>query len=280
MAMTKMLLGFPFDFDNIDLNKINANKNIFKNKFPEESLFTKSFMTSGSKRAYSFRTVVYKKDLKKIENETFYKHEKFVPKNIDSFQTYRENARRFCKINSEYSFKPLSDFGFDPIDIVPFLSVIDFEPFIDSVINSKDQNECFELLTKIRGVSKSFLAYQIFVDLSYIPEFKFSENEFTIAGPGCERGLDSLFLNPDGMNYEEMLFWVRDNIEEEYKKLNLIYNPQELYYFLPDYDRCLNIQMIENSFCELSKIIKIQKGIGKRYTYKEKVQVSSTLEDF
>ncbi|UHS65559.1 hypothetical protein RPN242_gp121 [Escherichia phage vB_EcoM-RPN242] len=96
-----------------------------------------------------------------------------------------------------------------------------------------------------------FLAYQIWVDFTYIPEYPFSENHFTVAGPGCRAGIDLLFLNKDGMTHEECIFWLRDNQDAVYGPLG--YNREEFWSVEEPWDRHLNIMAGENMFCELQK---------------------------
>lgn len=146
---------------------------------------------------------------------------------------------------------------------------------VKKLLNSNDQQECFEVIKSIKGFA-DFLAYQVFVDLTYIPEFPFSENEFTVAGPGCKRGLDLIFKDKDGMTYEECIFWLRDSINDccvplfncndELSEINNgkpEYNPEKLFSDLPEYDREMNVMSIENCMCELSKYIKAVNGTGR-----------------
>lgn len=127
------------------------------------------------------------------------------------------------------------------------------QEIVDKLLAAKDQQEAFDIIKSVRGFA-DFLAYQVFVDLTYIKEFPFSENEFTIAGPGCKKGLDYIFKDRDGMTYEECLFWLRDNIDVDV--LNLFND-------LPKYDRCMNVMSLENCMCELSKYIRVVRGEGR-----------------
>lgn len=149
---------------------------------------------------------------------------------------------------------------------------------VEKLLNAKDQKECFEIIKTVRGFA-DFLAYQVFVDLTYIEDFPFSENEFVIAGPGCKKGLDYLFKNRDGMTYEECIFWLRNMINsEEYclftsDKLyfreelkgysHKSYEPLKLFSDLPRFDRCVNVMSLENCMCELSKYIRAVNGTGR-----------------
>lgn len=155
---------------------------------------------------------------------------------------------------------------------------------VDKLLKAEDQLEAFEILKTMRGFA-DFLAYQVFVDLTYIEEFPFSENEFTIAGPGCKKGLDYIFIDRDGMTYEECIFWLRDNInttdynlfnndklydiEEEKGYVHKEYDAYWLFNDLPEYDRCMNVMSLENCMCELSKYIRVVRGEGRpRCRYK------------
>lgn len=99
-----------------------------------------------------------------------------------------------------------------------------------------------------------FLAYQIWVDFTYIPDYPFSENHFTIAGPGCRAGIDLMFLSKDGMTHEECIFWLRDNQDEVFGQYG--YNRDEFWSGEEDHDACMNVMQLENMFCELQKYIR------------------------
>lgn len=136
---------------------------------------------------------------------------------------------------------------------------------IDEILEAKDQKEVFNILQKIPAIA-GFLAYQIFVDFTYIPEYPFSENEFTVSGPGCSRGLDILFSDKDGLTDEELIFWIRDN------QSSLFSIDRELFSDLPDYDKTLTVMDIENCLCEHSKHTKLVMGTGRpkiKYSGKE-----------
>lgn len=144
---------------------------------------------------------------------------------------------------------------------------------VEKLLNANDQKVAFETIKEIQGFA-DFLAYQVFVDLTYIKEFPFSENEFVIAGPGCKKGLDYLFDDYDGMSPEEALFWLRDNVDSLFSQVaednKRSWDPKELFVDLPEYDRCLNIMSLENCMCELSKYIRTIEGTGRpRVKYKQ-----------
>lgn len=150
-----------------------------------------------------------------------------------------------------------------------FMRYLLYQDFASTLHYCKDQEEAYNKISYPNGIGR-FLAYQIFVDLTYIPEFPFSENEFTVAGPGCSAGLEYLFKDRDGMTDEECVFWLRDNLDRLFVKTlgNWEWDANRLLWDLPLEDRCFNVMSIENCLCELSKYLKSKEGTGrprKRY---------------
>lgn len=144
-----------------------------------------------------------------------------------------------------------------------FMKTLIDKDAVGAIKSCKNQEEVFTVLSGFNGVG-DFLAYQMFVDMTYIKEFPFSENEFTVAGPGCVMGLNYLFEDRDGMSYEECLFWLRDNLGSLFRDtLGKDWDPKKLFWDLPEEDRCLNVMSLENCFCELSKYIRAKAGTGR-----------------
>lgn len=155
-----------------------------------------------------------------------------------------------------------------PMRILWFIkNLIDCD-FVSSIKDCRTQEEVCICISSCTGIG-DFLGYQMFVDMTYIKDFPFSENEFTIAGPGCIRGLDYLFKDRGGMDYEECLFWLRNNLDGLFREeLGKDWDPKKVFWDLPEEDRCFNVMSLENCFCELSKYIKAKEGTGrpkKRY---------------
>ena len=126
------------------------------------------------------------------------------------------------------------------------------------ITSCKTPKAVFSNLLKIRGFA-NFLAYQVFVDFTYIEDFPFSEDEFVIAGPGCKRGENFLFEERDSKKYEDALFFLRDHQEELFSG----YDFDKEFDYLPEENRKLSVMDIENSMCELSKYCKVFYGSGR-----------------
>lgn len=134
----------------------------------------------------------------------------------------------------------------------------------EKILKAKDPREVCDIIETLPGLA-GFLSYQMFVDMTYIPEFPFSENEFTIAGPGCKKGLKALFYDANGLNAEELVFWLRDNLSH----IAPGFNPMILMTDLPEEERFLSVMSLENCLCEFSKYYRAYTDYGRprqRYT--------------
>lgn len=121
--------------------------------------------------------------------------------------------------------------------------------YISHMNNAK---QIYETINSIKGIG-TFMAYQLFVDITYCPESIVSENEFVVCGPGCKEGLKLLFPKKDGMTPEECLFWLRDNWNALVNYYQIPWNPDEIFPDIAPEDRYMNIMSLENCMCELDK---------------------------
>lgn len=129
-------------------------------------------------------------------------------------------------------------------------------------------NEIIKYLGSIYGLGQ-FLSYQIYSDWSYIEEFPFSDKEVCDIGPGTERGLKHLFVDFDGLNLQEAVFWIKDNIQKICEENELEWDLESWFSFLEPQQRYWGCGDICNSFCEFDKTTRIwteelQKENGKR----------------
>lgn len=152
-----------------------------------------------------------------------------------------------------------------------FMSHLIKSNLVEKIKSCTTQQEAFKVLSSLMGIGE-FLGYQIFVDMTYIRKFPFSENEFVVAGPGCKSGLNYIFKDRDGMTYEECLFWLRDNLNKVFQScLGKKINFNQLMSDLDPEDRYMNVMSLENCICELSKYIRAFEGTGRpRQIYKAK----------
>lgn len=142
------------------------------------------------------------------------------------------------------------------IKIIKLVQKYFFEGILNKIKEAKNQKEVYLNLKSFEGLGE-FLAYQIFVDFTYIKEFPFSENEFVVAGPGCKKGLNLIFNNFSKLNNEELIFWLRDNQKELFGE-----NFFEIFEDRFQEDKKLNVMCLENCMCEISKYIRALKNEG------------------
>jgi len=258
-SSTMELFGCPIkDFDDIERYRPMFERYAELN--PKYVFFTPAFNTGGLKAANAFP------DANDMYECTSSGKEVKITNGVDEKRLTLRQAKDYIAINEDWSIIGLEPNM--PMRMMHLVRNAYHNKLAEKILECTDQREVFDVLQEVKGFSK-FLAYQVFVDLTYIPEFKFSENEFTVSGPGCHNGLEFLFSDRDGLNDEELLFWLRNNLPNIWKRENLKYDLNKLFDHLPEHDRCLNVMMLENSFCELGKYTKARKGIGRpRVTYK------------
>jgi len=258
-SSTLELIGSPIDnFD--DIERFRPVFISYAEKNPKYVFFTPAFNTGGLKAANAFP------DMTNMYECTSSGKEVKIVNGDKTEQLTLRAAKDKVIADSAWSIVGLEPNM--PMRMMHLIRNAFHGGLAGRIQTAKTQDEVFEILQEVKGFSK-FLAYQVFVDLTYIPEFQFSENEFTVSGPGCHTGLDFLFKDRDGLSDEELLFWLRDKIVPIWKEAGLQTDLNELFDHLPEYDRCLNVMMLENSFCELGKYTKARKGIGRpRVTYK------------
>ncbi len=155
------------------------------------------------------------------------------------------------------------------------LRVFHLGPWLDELsivvrlLTSENQQKAFETIKELKGFS-DFMAYQVFVDLTYIKDFPFSDNEFTFACSKCEKGLDYLFKEYNDLTNEEALFWLRDHIDGLFTLIedntNYKWDPQILFIDRPLHDRYLDVTTLENCCCEFSNYMEALKGTGRPST--------------
>lgn len=180
----------------------------------------------------------------------------------DPNYTFFTNAFLTCGLKVSLGNRPETNDAFMPMRIIKFARQLYKEGIVDRIKSAKTQKEVFDVIKSFHGLGE-FLSYQIFVDFTYIKDFPFSENEFTVSGPGCIKGLKYVFDDFGGLTYDEALFWLRDNIDFEFTSRDFKWEPNKLFDDLPERDRHMNVMSLENCHCEISKYIRAVEGTGR-----------------
>ena len=120
----------------------------------------------------------------------------------------------------------------------------------NEIINCKSMEEAFYVLKQYPLIG-NFMAYQLITDINYSEVVDFREDEFTVAGPGAIRGIKKCFSNLEGKTYEDVIKYMYDIQENEFKRLNLDFK----------YIRGRKLQYIDlqNLFCELDKYLRVKR---------------------
>ena len=89
------------------------------------------------------------------------------------------------------------------------------------------------------------MAYQLVTDINYSDVVDWKEDEFTVVGPGSLRGIKKCFEDKENMTNEDIIKYMYQHQDEEFKRLNLNFRRIG--------DRPLQLIDCQNIFCELDK---------------------------
>lgn len=112
------------------------------------------------------------------------------------------------------------------------------------ILNSQNMEEGFNIIKQYPLIG-NFMAYQLVTDINYSEVVNYSEKEFTIAGPGSERGIKKCFIDREGMSKENVIKWMCNHQDEEFSKLGIEFKDLG--------GRPLQYIDCQNLFCELDK---------------------------
>lgn len=108
----------------------------------------------------------------------------------------------------------------------------------------KTMKEAFDII-KSYPLIGNFMAYQLVTDINYSEVVDWREDEFTVAGPGSLRGIKKCFIDTGDMSNEDIIRYMYEHQDEEFKRLNLDFKKIG--------DRPLQLIDCQNIFCELDK---------------------------
>jgi len=94
-----------------------------------------------------------------------------------------------------------------------------------------------------------FMAYQLAIDINYSELVDFSEDDFTVAGPGALRGLRKCFFDDGGRRTDALIAHMVDRQEAEFERLGIRF--QDLF------GRRLHAIDCQGLFCELDKYARV-----------------------
>lgn len=129
----------------------------------------------------------------------------------------------------------------------------------------------FDLLRSYPTIG-DFLAYQFITDINYSEITNFSEMSFVIPGPGALDGIRKCFKDLGGLNEPEIIKFMTDNQQSEFRRLGLEFKPL--------FGRPLQLIDCQNLFCEVDKYSRVIHpeiaGISGRTRIKQKYASKNT----
>jgi hypothetical protein len=184
----------------------------------------------------------------------------------DLLQEYQRSGEPIY--NSAYMSCATKAFGFDQkhrnhLALIERMNHKD--RIAEKISRSKNLEDVF-LLLRCYPLVGNFMAYQLAIDLNYSEILNFSENDFTITGPGSERGIRKCFENTGSLTFSEVIHWMTENQDREFARLGIDY--QNLW------GRKLHAIDCQGLFCETDKYCRVRfpelksnrKRIKSRYT--------------
>lgn len=120
--------------------------------------------------------------------------------------------------------------------------------FAEFVLSAQSLRSIYDELHSFPLIG-NFMAYQIAIDLNYSDLIDFSENEFTVPGPGSLRGIRKVFVDIGDMSPAEVVMWMVDHQGEEFRRLG--------YEFSGLFGRELTAIDCQNLFCETDKYCRV-----------------------
>ena len=114
----------------------------------------------------------------------------------------------------------------------------------EKILNCKTMENAFNII-KSYPLIGNFMAYQLVTDINYSDIVDWKENEFTVAGPGSLRGIKKCFIDKGNMSNEDIIRYMYNNQDYEFKRLNLNFKRIG--------NRPLQLIDCQNIFCELDK---------------------------
>ncbi len=135
----------------------------------------------------------------------------------------------------------------------------------ERVRRARSLRSVYDLILRYPGIGP-FLAFQYTIDLNYSSIMGFEESEFVVAGPGALDGISKCFENTGGVSSEDIIYWMTDHQEAEFRRLGLT--------FPGLFGRLLQPIDCQNLFCEISKYARIAHpdivGIANRTRIKQR----------
>ncbi len=116
------------------------------------------------------------------------------------------------------------------------------------VVRARRLDDLYRMLIEYPMIGP-FMAYQLAIDINYSELTDFDEDEFTMPGPGAERGIRKCFVNTGSWSLPRVIRWMVELQEIEFARLGIKF--QSLW------GRRLHAIDCQNLFCEIDKYSRV-----------------------
>ena len=123
------------------------------------------------------------------------------------------------------------------------------EDIAGKIISAKSLQEVYELLHRF-PLYGDFMSYQTAIDINYSDLIDFSENDFTVAGPGALRGIHKVFEDLGDYTPAEIIRWMVEHQDQEFQRLGIGFKDL--------FGRKIHLIDAQNLFCETDKYCRVR----------------------
>lgn len=235
------------ELDSVTMNLLSMYRNHIDDKDKTNLLLNIIFWRTFriSKHPFFIPFTSKNEEVIKTYDKRILEHDKIIGKSVGAYMISGANKSleaHFRKTNSYVTF-----FQSQAKDYCNL--------YFNKLVNGFKNDTYKEKTYAVTGI-KNFSLYQNFLDLSYLPFYPLSENDFVLSGIGCSTGLSYFFHREHiSLSDEELLIWVYLNSEYIFKVKwdKFFVKPKNLLY----YKEGFTLANVENFFCEFHKYMKL-----------------------
>lgn len=126
----------------------------------------------------------------------------------------------------------------------------------ERILTAQTEQEVINLLKTLPGMADA-ISYQVFLDMTYIKGFPFTDENFVITSTRVRYSIRAIFKYSDGLNFEQCVVWLRDHIEElAPEKVQTII---DLMTDIPE--NSLTLTMLQSSLYGFSDYLKVRSSV-------------------
>ncbi len=123
------------------------------------------------------------------------------------------------------------------------------ENIANEIFSATSLQQVYEILHRF-PLYGDFMSYQTAIDINYSDLIDFSENDFTVAGPGSKRGIRKVFEDTGDYTPAEIILWMVENQDSEFERLGIEFRSL--------FGRKIHAIDAQGLFCETDKYCRVR----------------------